>query len=112
LAFVVVPTVIKERDAAIDAGTYQPNAFVLSASGVGEVKAAHADGGNQFTGAAESAVEHVALSSANGWGEGYLIHRAVLLIVVLFLGLAFVSFSAWARAAGIVLAKPHIAALS
>jgi len=61
-AVVIVPTVVEEGDAAVDAGVNEVDAF----AGVGlfaEVVAAHADGGDTLAGCAELAVEHV-------WGLG------------------------------------------
>ncbi len=57
-AVVVVPAVVDEGDAAVDAGVDELDAFggVLL---LAEMVAAHADGGDAFAGGAEFAVDHV-----------------------------------------------------
>ena len=80
LALVVVPTVVHERDAAIDGGANERDALFVGEAVFGDVKSSHADGGNVFAGASESAVEHVSFASAGRRGEGNLVHGVVLLM--------------------------------
>ena len=59
LAFVVVPTVIHERNTAIHGGAHQADAVVLTQPRVGNMETTHPDGGHLLPGAAEGAVKHV-----------------------------------------------------
>jgi hypothetical protein len=62
LAFVVIPAVIHESDAAIDGRVHQPDALIFGESVLSDMKTTHADDGNALSGATESAVEHVTAS--------------------------------------------------
>ena len=79
LAFVVVPTVVHEGDAAIDGGADELNALVVGESVFRDMKTAHPDRGNFLAGASERAIEHVALAGSGVLSERDLIHGTVLL---------------------------------
>src|SRR5665811_2196876 len=64
LAFVVVPTVIHERNAAINGGAHQADALVVGEPMLRNMEPTHPNGGDPLSGASERTVKHVALSGS------------------------------------------------
>ena len=63
-AVVVIPGIVEEGDAAVEALVDEANGFVVGELWLAEMKAAHADGGDFDAGRAELAVEHFAAECA------------------------------------------------
>ena len=59
-ALVVVPAIVHEIDATVDALVDQPHRFVVGHRVLADVEAAHADRRDHLVGPAEAAIEHVA----------------------------------------------------
>src|ERR1019366_7925870 len=79
LAFVVVPAVIHEGNAAVDTSSHQANAVLLCKPMLCKMEAAHADRRDFLAGASQRAVEHVALAGSSRCGESDRMHGFVLL---------------------------------